>query len=98
MDVVGAPPRPLLWARLEPSASAAFSVNDLSIDPGQVASITGQITSAQQTQPGAVPERCGTIAAAMSAADIDALNAMREAIVAAECRGDLSGDRNAASR
>jgi hypothetical protein len=31
------------------SGSFFFSVNDLSIDPGQVASITGQITSAQQT-------------------------------------------------
>ena len=30
-----------------------FSVNDLAIDPGQIASITGQITSAQQT---AIPE------------------------------------------
>ena len=35
------------------SGSFLFSVNDLSIDPGQVASITGQITSAQQTT---VPE------------------------------------------
>jgi hypothetical protein len=34
--------------------SFAFSVNDLSLDPGQTASITGQITSAQQTA--AVPE------------------------------------------
>ena len=31
------------------SGSFLFSVNDLSIDPGQVAAITGQITSAQQT-------------------------------------------------
>ena len=35
------------------SGSFFFSVNDLAIDPGQIASITGQITSAQQT---AVPE------------------------------------------
>jgi len=35
------------------TGSFFFSVNDLSIDPGQVASITGQITSAQQT---AIPE------------------------------------------
>src|SRR5215204_4941348 len=35
------------------SGSFFFSVNDVSIDPGQIASITGQITSAQQT---AVPE------------------------------------------
>lgn len=35
------------------SGSFLFAVNDLSIDPGQIASITGQITSAQQT---AVPE------------------------------------------
>ena len=35
------------------SGSFFFSVNDLAIDPGQVASITGQITGAQQT---AVPE------------------------------------------
>lgn len=35
------------------SGSFFFAVNDLSIDPGQVASITGQITSAQQTT---VPE------------------------------------------
>lgn len=35
------------------SGSFFFSVNDLSIDPGQVASITGQITAAQQTT---VPE------------------------------------------
>lgn len=34
--------------------SFAFSVHDLSIDPGQTASITGQITSAQQQSP--VPE------------------------------------------
>jgi hypothetical protein len=34
--------------------SFAFSVNDLSIDPGQTASITGQVTSAQQQSP--VPE------------------------------------------
>jgi PEP-CTERM motif-containing protein len=31
------------------SGSFFFSVNDLSIDPGQTAAITGQITSAQQT-------------------------------------------------
>jgi hypothetical protein len=31
------------------SGSFFFSVNDLSIDPGQIASITGQITGAQQT-------------------------------------------------
>lgn len=31
------------------SGSFLFSVNDLSIDPGQTASVTGQITSAQQT-------------------------------------------------
>jgi hypothetical protein len=31
------------------SGSFFFSVNDLSIDPGQIESITGQITSAQQT-------------------------------------------------
>jgi hypothetical protein len=35
------------------SGSFLFSVNDLSIDPGQIESITGQITSAQQTT---VPE------------------------------------------
>lgn len=35
------------------TGSFLFTVNDLSIDPGQIASITGQITSAQQT---AVPE------------------------------------------
>ena len=35
------------------SGSFLFSVNDLAIDPGQVASLTGQITSAQQTT---VPE------------------------------------------
>ena len=35
------------------SGSFFFSVNDLAIDPGQVASITGQITAAQQTT---VPE------------------------------------------
>jgi len=35
------------------TGSFFFAVNDLSIDPGQIASITGQITSAQQT---AVPE------------------------------------------
>jgi len=34
--------------------SFTFSVNDLSIDPGQTASVTGQITSAQQQSP--VPE------------------------------------------
>jgi PEP-CTERM motif len=33
--------------------SFTFNVNDLSLDPGQTASVTGQITSAQQT---AVPE------------------------------------------
>jgi hypothetical protein len=31
------------------TGSFFFAVNDLSIDPGQIASITGQITSAQQT-------------------------------------------------
>jgi hypothetical protein len=35
------------------SGSFFFSVNDLAIDPGQIASVTGQITSAQQT---AIPE------------------------------------------
>lgn len=35
------------------TGSFLFSVNDLAIDPGQIASITGQITSAQQT---AIPE------------------------------------------
>ncbi len=35
------------------SGSFLFSVNDLAIDPGQTVSLTGQITSAQQT---AVPE------------------------------------------
>jgi hypothetical protein len=35
------------------SGSFFFSVNDLAIDPGQIASITGQITGAQQTT---VPE------------------------------------------
>jgi hypothetical protein len=35
------------------TGSFFFSVNDLSIDPGQVASITGQITGAQQST---VPE------------------------------------------
>ena len=35
------------------TGSFLFSVNDLAIDPGQVAAITGQITAAQQT---AVPE------------------------------------------
>ncbi len=35
------------------TGSFFFSVNDLSIDPGQTASLTGQITSAQQTT---VPE------------------------------------------
>lgn len=34
--------------------SFAFSVNDLAIDPGQTVSITGQVTSAQQTAP--IPE------------------------------------------
>ena len=38
------------------SGSFFFSVNDLSIDPGQVAAITGQITSAQQTGTNPVPE------------------------------------------
>jgi hypothetical protein len=33
--------------------SLFFSVNDLAIDPGQIASVTGQITGAQQT---AIPE------------------------------------------
>jgi sulfite reductase alpha subunit-like flavoprotein len=31
------------------SGSFLFSVNDLAIDPGQTASLTGQITSAQQS-------------------------------------------------
>jgi hypothetical protein len=31
------------------SGSFFFAVNDLSIDPGQIASVTGQITSAQQS-------------------------------------------------
>ncbi|MDQ3474150.1 MAG: PEP-CTERM sorting domain-containing protein [Acidobacteriota bacterium] len=35
------------------SGSFFFAVNDLSLDPGQVASVTGQITAAQQT---AIPE------------------------------------------
>ena len=35
------------------TGSFFFAVNDLSIDPGQIASLTGQITSAQQTT---VPE------------------------------------------
>jgi hypothetical protein len=35
------------------TGSFQFSVNDLSIDPGQIASITGQITAAQQS---AIPE------------------------------------------
>lgn len=35
------------------TGSFFFAINDLSIDPGQVASLTGQITSAQQT---AIPE------------------------------------------
>jgi hypothetical protein len=35
------------------TGSFFFSVNDLAIDPGQTASVTGQITGAQQT---AVPE------------------------------------------
>jgi hypothetical protein len=34
--------------------SFAFSINDVAIDPGQTASITGQITSAQQNAP--IPE------------------------------------------
>ena len=38
------------------AGSFLFSVNDLAIDPGQVVSLTGQITSAQQRAPGAVPE------------------------------------------
>ena len=38
------------------SGSFLFSVNDLSIDPGQIAAITGQITSAQQTGTNPVPE------------------------------------------
>src|SRR5687768_17195483 len=37
------------------TGSFFFSVNDLSIDPGQIASITGQITSAQQ-QSAPIPE------------------------------------------
>lgn len=36
------------------TGSFFFAVNDLSIDPGQTASLTGQITGAQQT--GAIPE------------------------------------------
>lgn len=35
------------------TGSFFFSVNDLAIDPGQIASVTGQITGAQQT---AIPE------------------------------------------
>lgn len=35
------------------TGSFAFSINDLAIDPGQTASLTGQITAAQQT---AIPE------------------------------------------
>jgi hypothetical protein len=34
--------------------SFAFSVNDVAIDPGQTVSLTGQVTSAQQTNP--IPE------------------------------------------
>jgi hypothetical protein len=40
------------------SGSFLFTINDLSIDPGQVASLTGQITSAQQS---AVPEPASMI-------------------------------------
>jgi hypothetical protein len=36
------------------TGSFAFNVNDVSIDPGQTASVTGQVTSAQQQTP--VPE------------------------------------------
>jgi PEP-CTERM motif-containing protein len=36
------------------NGSFAFSVNDLALDPGQTAPLSGQITSAQQTNP--VPE------------------------------------------
>ena len=38
------------------TGSFLFSVIDLAIDPGQTAALSGVITSAQQTQPGAVPE------------------------------------------
>jgi hypothetical protein len=36
------------------TGSFLFSINDLAIDPGQTVSVTGQITSAQQTSP--IPE------------------------------------------
>lgn len=36
------------------SGSFLFGVNDVALDPGQVASLTGQITAAQQTDP--IPE------------------------------------------
>ncbi len=38
------------------TGSFLFAVNDLAINPGQTASVTGQITAASQTTPGAVPE------------------------------------------
>jgi hypothetical protein len=38
------------------TGSFLFRVNDLAIDPGQVAALTGVITSAQQQSPGAIPE------------------------------------------
>ena len=37
------------------TGSFSFSINDVALDPGQTASITGQITSAQQV-PGEIPE------------------------------------------
>ena len=46
---------PILFTFSNASASGSFifSVNDVTLDPGQTASITGQITAAQQT---AIPE------------------------------------------
>ena len=46
---------PILFTFSNAQASGSFllSVNDLAIDPGQTASVTGQITAAQQT---AIPE------------------------------------------
>ena len=38
------------------SGSFMFGVNDIAIDPGQTASLTGQITGAQQSQTAPVPE------------------------------------------
>jgi len=38
------------------SGSFSFSVNTVAIDPGQIASLTGQIFNAQQQQPNEVPE------------------------------------------